>query len=90
MDRAQAAKIADKYVLADGSPPAPGKIVVQTTGHQLEAHGKIGAMTAVANFIAFAPDGETWGGYTKKEAWTAFCEILDFPSHSFYKAVRRE
>jgi hypothetical protein len=86
----RAKEIADKYIAPDGSEPKPDVVYVKTIRKELADQGKTGMVIAVARFIAWHDDKHMQGGYTAKQAWAAFCAILDISDDDKFRKIFRQ
>lgn len=69
-------KIANKYIEPGGYMPGERKV------------RSADDILTVSCFIGWHEDGDLMGGYRAKEAFAAFCRLMNFPQHELRKIVR--
>jgi hypothetical protein len=85
-----ASRLADKYILSDGSSPLRQRGERRTVISTLDDQGKIGEVTSISYFIAFQTKGASFGGFGKDEVWASWCKLLDIKdADGFYEVIRK-
>jgi len=71
-----ASRVADRYISRAGGPVNP-------TREQLSSD-----LVTVSNFIIWHDDGHLMGGVRKREAWLAFCRLMNIEPHKVEAIIR--
>lgn len=87
-DNGSIARIADKYIRADGSDPlAPEPIVEKPAWPTSTKSERINDIACVGAFLAFMHPREMSGGRLATDAFDAFCRLAGIPSKILRKAL---